>query len=66
MRLPRGAQQELGNVAIDMLAQPRVGRRRRLLVADMEATIIANEMLDELAELRGLRAQIAGHHRGAP
>lgn len=50
---------ELGMVAIDILAQPRTGRRKALLVADMEATIIANEMLDELADLRGLRAHIS-------
>ena len=50
---------ELGAVAIDVLTQPRAGRKKALLVADMEATIIANEMLDELAELRGLRAQIS-------
>jgi len=51
--------QALGPVAIDLLAQPCEGRKKSLLVADMEATIIANEMLDELAELRGLRAQIS-------
>jgi phosphoserine phosphatase len=51
--------QKFGAVAIDLLAQPVAGRRKSLLVADMEATIIANEMLDELADLRGLRAQIS-------
>jgi phosphoserine phosphatase len=50
---------EIGAVAIDVLAQPSVGRKKALLVADMEATIIANEMLDELADLRGLRARIS-------
>ena len=35
------------------------GRRKRLLVADLESTIIENEMLDELADFVGLRAQIA-------
>lgn len=55
----RAITQAIGNAAIDVLAQPRVGRKKVLLVADMEATIIANEMLDELAELRGLRAQIS-------
>jgi phosphoserine phosphatase len=51
--------QALGPVAIDLIAQACEGRKKSLLVADMEATIIANEMLDELAELRGLRAQIS-------
>jgi phosphoserine phosphatase len=49
----------VGNAAIDLVAQPAAGRKKRLLLADMESTIIANEMLDELAELRGLRPQIA-------
>ena len=35
------------------------GRRKRLLVADMESTMIENEMLDELAEFLGLRETIA-------
>lgn len=49
----------IGAEPIDLLAQPCVGRKKMLLVADMEATIIANEMLDELAELRGLRPRIS-------
>jgi phosphoserine phosphatase len=49
----------LGDAAIDLVAQPADGRKKRLLLADMESTIIANEMLDELAELRGLRGQVA-------
>jgi len=44
---------------IDLVAQPAAGRRKRLLVADMESTIIANEMLDELADLLGLREHVA-------
>ena len=45
--------------AIDVIAQPVAGRRKQLLVADLESTIIANEMLDELADCVGLRSQIA-------
>ncbi len=44
---------------IDTVAQPAEGRRKRLLVADMESTIIENEMLDELAGEVGLRDHIA-------
>ena len=40
---------------IDAVALSAEGRRKRLLVADMESTIIENEMLDELAEFLGLR-----------
>lgn len=46
-------------VTLDIVAQPAEGRRKRLLVADMESTIIENEMLDELADEFGLREEIA-------
>ena len=42
-----------------MLVQPPTNRRKRLLVADMESTIIENEMLDELADFLGLRPQVS-------
>jgi phosphoserine phosphatase len=55
-----GIRAALGDkVAIDVLAQDAAGRRKQLLVADMEATIIANEMLDELAAIAGIQPQIA-------
>ncbi|HEX7970124.1 MAG TPA: phosphoserine phosphatase SerB [Stellaceae bacterium] len=47
------------HLAIDVVAQPAEGRKKRLLLADMESTIIENEMLDELADGLGLRAQVA-------
>ena len=45
--------------AIDAVVVPSAGRRKKLLVADMESTMIANEMLDELADFLGLRERIA-------
>jgi phosphoserine phosphatase len=48
-----------GGGAIDWLIHPAEDRRKRLLVADMEATIIENEMLDELADFLGLRPQVS-------
>ncbi|MGE0153371.1 MAG: phosphoserine phosphatase SerB [Reyranellaceae bacterium] len=53
------ARQALGEAPLDIAAQPTLDRRKALLVADMESTIIANEMLDELAEFLGLREHIA-------
>jgi phosphoserine phosphatase len=53
------ARQTIGNAAIDVVVQPSAGRRKRVLVADLEATIIENEMLDELADFIGRRAQVA-------
>ena len=46
--------------ALDGVVVPAAGRRKRLLVADMESTMIENEMLDELADFLGLREKIAG------
>jgi phosphoserine phosphatase len=45
--------------AIDAVVVPAAGRRKKLLLADMESTMIENEMLDELAEFLGLRDRIA-------
>ncbi|HLJ62867.1 MAG TPA: phosphoserine phosphatase SerB [Stellaceae bacterium] len=44
---------------IDSIAQRSTARRKRLLVADMESTIIVNEMLDELARDQGLYERVA-------
>jgi phosphoserine phosphatase len=44
---------------IDAVALPAANRRKKLLVADMESTMIENEMLDELAEFLGLRDKIS-------
>ena len=46
--------------ALDGVVVPAAGRRKKLLVADMESTMIGNEMLDELADFLGLREKIAG------
>lgn len=43
----------------DIVAQPAAGRRKRLLLADMDSTIVTGETLDELAAHAGLRAGIA-------
>jgi phosphoserine phosphatase len=39
--------------------QPTADRRKRLLVADLESTIIENEMLDDLAEQLGIGSRVA-------
>ncbi len=49
----------LGMTGVDAVFVATDGRRKRLLVADMESTVIENEMLDELADFLGLRDKIA-------
>ena len=44
---------------IDICVQPEAGRRKRLLVADMDSTIITVECLDEIADMAGIKAEIA-------
>ncbi len=49
----------LPGAALDIIAQPVATRRKRLLVADMESTIIEQEMLDELGDYVGAKDRIA-------
>jgi phosphoserine phosphatase len=55
----KAAKVALRGAAVDILVQPSENRRKKLLVADMESTIIKNEMLDELADIADLGPGIA-------
>ncbi|HYX47258.1 MAG TPA: phosphoserine phosphatase SerB [Sphingomicrobium sp.] len=44
---------------VDLVVQPEEPRWRRLLVADMDSTIIGQECIDELADYAGLKKQVA-------
>jgi len=50
---------ELDGLPVDTCVQAAAGRRKRLLVADMDSTIINVECLDELADFAGLKAEIS-------
>ena len=58
---PGGARATLEGLlpGIDLVVQPRAGRRKRLLVADMDSTMITVECIDELADYAGLKAEVA-------
>lgn len=49
----------LQGAAVDAIATPAEGRRKRLLLADMDSTILTGETLDELADFAGLKQEIA-------
>lgn len=51
--------ESLGAAPIDLAVQPARGRRKRLLLADMDSTIVIGETLDELADCAGLKPEIA-------
>ncbi|MEM7723467.1 MAG: phosphoserine phosphatase SerB [Pseudomonadota bacterium] len=50
--------QSLQNEGVDMVVQPTEGRRKRLLLADMDSTMIRQECIDELADAAGVGAQV--------
>lgn len=53
------AAEAIEGVAVDACVQSAEGRRKRLLIADMDSTIINVECLDELADFAGVKAQVA-------
>ena len=53
------ARAALADQPIDIIAQAATGRRKRLLIADMDSTIVTTETLDELAGQAGIKDRIA-------
>lgn len=49
----------LGDDPIDIALVPRANRRKTLLIADMDSTMIEQECIDELADALGLKDQVA-------
>ncbi|KQN09544.1 phosphoserine phosphatase [Sphingobium sp. Leaf26] len=44
---------------VDAIVQPVAGREKKLLIADMDSTMITVECIDELADYAGIKPQIA-------
>lgn len=57
--LRRRLQSAIGRAPVDVAVLPAEGRRKRLLVADMDSTLIEQECIDELADAVGLKPQVA-------
>jgi phosphoserine phosphatase len=51
--------QELEGRGVDVVIQPVEGRRKRLLIADMDSTMIGQECIDELADVAGVGERVA-------
>ena len=49
----------IGNKPIDAALVPLANRRKRLLIADMDSTMIEQECIDELADAVGIKAEVA-------
>ena len=50
----------LQSLRVDMVVQKAEGRKKRLLIADMDSTMIRQECIDELADEAGVGARVAG------
>lgn len=51
--------QGLQDRGVDLVIQKAEGRRKKMLLADMDSTMIAQECIDELADAAGLGEQVA-------
>jgi phosphoserine phosphatase len=49
----------LGGARIDVVVQQAAGRRKRMLLADMDSTMIGEECVDELADFIGQKTRVA-------
>ncbi|MCM2562828.1 phosphoserine phosphatase SerB [Lutimaribacter sp. EGI FJ00015] len=50
--------QDVQNLATDLVIQPSQGRRKKMLLADMDSTMIEQECIDELADEAGVGAHV--------
>ncbi|WP_410218098.1 HAD-IB family phosphatase, partial [Paracoccus sp. (in: a-proteobacteria)] len=50
---------DLQTIGIDLAIQPSEGRRKRILLADMDSTMINQECIDELADFAGVGPRVA-------
>ena len=49
---------DLQGNAVDLVLLPKAGRRKKVLIADMDSTMIQQECIDELAEVAGVGAAV--------
>jgi phosphoserine phosphatase len=49
----------VADLPVDIVVQPVASRRKKLLVADMDSTVIGQECIDELADFAGLKGKVA-------
>ena len=57
--LVEALRRKLAPAPIDVVIQPAAGRRKRLLLSDMDSTMIDQECIDELADYVALKPRVA-------
>lgn len=50
--------EDLQQMGVDLVIQPAEGRKKKMLLADMDSTMIQQECIDELAEEAGVGARV--------
>ncbi|MDY6859399.1 MAG: phosphoserine phosphatase SerB [Pseudomonadota bacterium] len=50
---------DLQKLGVDLVVQPAQGRRKAMLIADMDSTMIRQECIDELAAVAGIGPRVA-------
>ncbi|UWQ77054.1 phosphoserine phosphatase SerB [Leisingera sp. M658] len=50
--------EDLQKLGVDLVIQPYAGRKKKMLLADMDSTMIQQECIDELAEEAGVGARV--------
>ena len=50
---------DLQKMGVDLVVQPAQGRRKKMLLADMDSTMIGQECIDELAGMAGVGPRVA-------
>ena len=51
--------EDLRTIGIDVAVQPTAGRRKHILLADMDSTMIGQECIDELADMAGVGERVS-------
>ena len=49
---------DLQQMGVDLVIQPEQGRRKKMLLADMDSTMIQQECIDELADMAGVGERV--------
>lgn len=50
--------QDMQDLGVDLIVQPQKNRRKKMLLADMDSTMIQQECIDELADMAGVGARV--------
>ncbi len=58
LQLSQRAREALGGAAIDTVCTPLANRRKKILISDMDSTVINQECIDELGDSIGVGQQI--------